>query len=135
MPIDVRRIRELRKVHGWSQEDLAKKIHSSQQSITDWETAKKLPNLVALSECADAFHVSVDYLLGRTDCPYTVYSSSVENGEVVCFTTKKEASAEAEAQQVIAADFSIDDDALPKNRQELEQLVESLLRKALSGQK
>lgn len=119
----------------WTQTQLAEKIFSSQQSVTDWETGKKVPSLVAIADCADAFGVSVDYLLGRTDCPYMVVRSTVENGEIICFTQQKSPQPEAEGTESVMANFSIEDDALPTNRKELEQLVESLLRKALSGGK
>ena len=135
MKIDMRRIRELRMAKKWTQTQLAEKIFSSQQSVTDWETGKKVPSLAAIADCADAFGVSVDYLLGRTDCPYTVVRSTVENGEIICFTQQKSPQPEAEGTEAVMANFSIEDDALPTSRKELEQLVESLLRKALSGGK
>ena len=135
MTIDMRRIRELRLAKKWTQKQLADKIYSSQQSITDWETGKKMPSLVAVADCADAFGVSVDYLLCRTDCPYTVVRSTVENGEIICFTQQKSPQLEAEGAGEIISEFSLEDEALPTNRKELEQLVESLLRKALSGGK
>lgn len=128
------RLRELRRGRGLSQKQLADAIDSTQQSVTDWETGKKIPKLDSAVACADYFGVSLDYLTGRTDVPYVVQSSTVEGGEVICFTTKKDLPADAERPDQVIADVSVDDDALPTNRKELEQFVESVLRKALSGQ-
>ena len=128
------RVRELRRGRGWSQKQLADALGSTQQSVTDWELGKKSPKLDSLLPCADVFGVSLDYLTGRTDVPYVVLSSTVEDGEIVCFTTKKDLPADAERPDQVIADLSLDGDALPANRKELEQFVESVLRKALSGQ-
>lgn len=127
------RIRELRRAKKWSQKQLADAMHSTQQSVTDWETGKKVPMLEAAIAACEAFGVSLDYLVGRTDVPYVVQSSTVENGEIICFTTKKDLPAVAERPELSVADVTLDEEALPTSRKELEQLVESLLRKALSG--
>ena len=108
-------------------------MHSTQQSVTDWETGKKVPMLEAAIVACEAFGVSLDYLVGRTDVPYVVQSSTVENGEIICFTTKKDLPAVADRPELSVADVTLDEEALPTSRKELEQLVESLLRKALSG--
>lgn len=128
------RVRELRRGRGLSQKQFADAVGTTQQSVTDWELGKKSPKLDSLLPCAEFFNVSLDYLTGRTDVPYIVRSCSIENGEIICFTTKKDLPADAERPDQVIADVSVDDDALPTNRKELEQFVESVLRKALSGQ-
>lgn len=60
------KIRELRLEHRMSQTELAKAIHASQQAITKWENGKSEPSSSAITDIANYFNVSSDYLLGRT---------------------------------------------------------------------
>ena len=39
------KIMELRKKNGWSQEELAEKIHVSRQSVSKWESSASIPDL------------------------------------------------------------------------------------------
>lgn len=39
----------------------------SQGNISDWKNGRSTPKIDALTKLADYFHVSTDYLLGRTD--------------------------------------------------------------------
>lgn len=126
------RIRQLRTERGYSQQQLAEAIKSSQQSITDWETGKKIPRTDALVAIANLFDVSIDYIVGATDCPYRVKSYTVSDGEVICFTTEKSPQPEQAEGESCETTFTLPKDALPKNRQEFERFVESLVRKALS---
>lgn len=60
-----RAIRENRKKLGWTQKQLAKKIHTSQQAIARWEneiTEPRTDNLQALSE---ALGVPLSHFLDR----------------------------------------------------------------------
>jgi len=129
------RLRELRKQQNISQMHLADAIGSNQQSITEWELEKKDPRAEILPKLADYFGVSVDYLIYRTDCPYLVKSSQVKDGELICFTTEKPSGDEPEGQVVSDVTLQIDEAKMPATRPELESLVESLVRKALSGMK
>ena len=58
-------LRLLRKQAGLTQVELAKKLHMKQYAISDYELGRIEPTLQALSNIADYFHVSVDFLLGR----------------------------------------------------------------------
>lgn len=49
--------------------DLAKAVGLSKQSINNFENLRNLPSLDALTDIADYFDVSTDYLLGRSDEP------------------------------------------------------------------
>ena len=61
------RIKELREAQGLSQKALAIDLHVTQPTISAWESgAKKMSNESA-TRVADFFHVSMDYLLGRSD--------------------------------------------------------------------
>ena len=58
----------LRSTAGISQKTLADSIGVSQQSINKYENHNIEPDIATLSRIADFFHVSIDYLVGRTDC-------------------------------------------------------------------
>lgn len=52
-----------RKKNGWSQEELADRLHVSRQSVSKWEGAQSVPDLNKVIAMADLFGVSTDYLL------------------------------------------------------------------------
>ena len=58
------RIRDLRNQRRISQTDLSKILHVSQQTVTKWETGKAEPSSGAISNLANFFGVSADFLLG-----------------------------------------------------------------------
>ena len=64
-----RRIRDLRMDHGWSQKQVAQKLHMSQTGYSKYETGENEIPLPILEQLADLYHTSVDYLLGLTDEP------------------------------------------------------------------
>ncbi|MEA4854224.1 MAG: helix-turn-helix transcriptional regulator [Christensenella sp.] len=57
------RMRELRKKREMTQEDLARRLHVSQQSIAKWENGNTMPRADKLAACAKALRCSVDALL------------------------------------------------------------------------
>lgn len=61
------RLKELRIKKGLSQQKLATELHTNQNTISRYETGEREPGIVELIKIADYFHVSVDYLIGRTD--------------------------------------------------------------------
>ncbi|MDF2924918.1 MAG: transcriptional regulator, family [Paenibacillaceae bacterium] len=61
------RIAALREKRGLTQEDLAAKIGISRASLSHYEKSRREPDYHTLSRLADFFHVTVDYLLGRTE--------------------------------------------------------------------
>ncbi|GET06785.1 XRE family transcriptional regulator [Ligilactobacillus agilis] len=60
-------IRDLRKEKRVSQTELAKIVGVSQTTVTAWETGKAEPSSSAVSNLADYFNVTTDYLLGRPE--------------------------------------------------------------------
>ena len=126
------RIRQLRLERKISQMQLASAINSSQASITDWELGKKEPRPEMLIAMADFFDVSLDYLCGRSDVPYVVRSYTTRNGEVICFTTETPSNQPIEGRTAETVSFSVPEEDLVQVRgKELEQLVASLVDKAL----
>ena len=62
-----KKLKELRKKAGWSQQKLAEKAGLSYNTITKIEQgAATMPTIQTVVKIADAFGVSVDELLGRT---------------------------------------------------------------------
>jgi putative transcriptional regulator len=57
----------LRKERKFSQQEVALRIHSSQQCVSQWEKGITEPTLTYLWRLADLFEVEVDELIGRKD--------------------------------------------------------------------
>lgn len=57
----------LRKEYGVSQQLLADTLCVSQQSINQYENREIEPDIAMLSQLADYFETSIDYIVGRTD--------------------------------------------------------------------
>ncbi|SFL40507.1 helix-turn-helix domain-containing protein [Halanaerobium salsuginis] len=61
-----KRLRKLRKELGLNQKELASELGYARTTIANYEQATRFPPLDTLFEIANYFHVSLDYLLGRT---------------------------------------------------------------------
>ena len=59
------RITLLRKQKGWSQTELAKIIGCSREIISKYEKESVMPSIEIAKKIADAFGVSLDYLVGE----------------------------------------------------------------------
>ncbi len=57
------RIALLRRGRGWSQMELAKRLHISASAVGMYEQGRREPSLEGLAELAGVFGVSADYLL------------------------------------------------------------------------
>ena len=57
------RLKELRKSKKVTQEDLAKKFDVNPATVSAWEVGKAEPSYEVLTELANYFGVSIDYLL------------------------------------------------------------------------
>jgi len=56
--------KELRMVNNKSQNEMAKILHISQSTISNWEAGRQIPEIPMLITIAKYFEVSTDYLLG-----------------------------------------------------------------------
>ena len=61
------RLKELRKERNISQLKLALDLNMNQNTISRYENLEREADYKTLIKIADYFHVSIDYLLGRTD--------------------------------------------------------------------
>lgn len=61
------RFKELRLKHGYhSQQELAKELYVNQTAVSQWERGVTLPSSPILVKLSEMYHVSTDYLLGKT---------------------------------------------------------------------
>lgn len=60
------RLKQEREKKGWSQTELAEKIHVSRQSVSKWETGKNYPSIEVIIDLSDLFGITIDELL-RSD--------------------------------------------------------------------
>lgn len=58
------RLKELRKIHNLTQDDIAKIFNITRNAVHSWETNKSQPSIEVITTLADYFNVSTDYLLG-----------------------------------------------------------------------
>ncbi len=63
------RLKALRKSRGISQLKLAMDLNMNQNSISRYESGAREADYATLIRFADYFHVSIDYLLERTEIP------------------------------------------------------------------
>jgi transcriptional regulator with XRE-family HTH domain len=61
------RLSELRKERKWSLQETADQLGIAKSTYAGYESGYRLPSLPSLSQIADLFETSVDYLLGRTE--------------------------------------------------------------------
>lgn len=61
------RLKSLRKRKGLTQIEFAKHFNIATGTIAMWETGKRAPDFSMLTEIADFFEVTVDYLLGNPE--------------------------------------------------------------------
>lgn len=68
------RIRELRELRGWKQEDLGQKLNVGKGAISRYEGEKRQLDPTAIHALCDLFGCTADYLLGRSASPRPVIS-------------------------------------------------------------
>ena len=59
-----KKLRELRKERGWTQEELGERLHIHRSTVSYWETGFTDPPLEMARALALLYGVSADYLLG-----------------------------------------------------------------------
>ena len=69
------RIRELRELRGWKQEELGQKLNVGKGAISRYEAEKRQLDPATICALCDLFGCTADYLLGRSLSPAPVMSS------------------------------------------------------------
>lgn len=81
------RLKELRIKAGLSQQQLAFKLHTTQNSISRYENNQREMDYQTLIEAAELFNVSIDYLLGRIDDPTFPLENPNPSNYEICLQT------------------------------------------------
>lgn len=60
-----KRLRQLRNIEGWTQEEVAEKIGVSKQTYSHYENEKRKPSLDMIQKLADVYEVNLDTVFGQ----------------------------------------------------------------------
>ena len=80
------RLKELRESSSLSQRELGDRVGLSKSSIGNYESGQRQPDMDTLNLLANYFHVTVDYLMGRSDIP--TFDISSEEEQMIRFFRK-----------------------------------------------
>lgn len=73
------KLREMRKIKGYTQLQVSEKIGIERSSYSLYELGKRSPDYETLNKIADLFNCTTDYLLGRSEEPNLVnYDTGVD---------------------------------------------------------
>lgn len=61
------RLKEIRQIKGLKASEVAEKLSITKNSLSEWESGKRIPPCERIIQLADFYNVSVDYLLGRDE--------------------------------------------------------------------
>ncbi|GGC92766.1 helix-turn-helix domain-containing protein [Enterococcus wangshanyuanii] len=111
------RLLKMRKNAELTQEELAKKINVSKQSVGSWERGRTEPSIETITELANVLNTTTDYLLGRTNQPIqnNIDSTNIGNNITSHF-------------RLNTSDMNIDD--IEELEEELTDYMEFLIKKA-----
>ncbi len=98
------RLTALREASGIKKKDLAVALHVSAGTISNYENGRHMPDVDTLIAIAAYFRVSMDYLLGLTDCRLPQYRLEEEYvpGVTLAVLINKLAAAASEERTAIA---------------------------------
>ena len=71
-----RKIVELRKSSGLTQEQLADKLGITFQAVSKWENSQSCPDIILLPKLAEIFNITIDELFGKESTNKAVESSN-----------------------------------------------------------
>lgn len=57
------KIKQYRRSHNWTQQEVATKLGVSRKTISSWENGRSYPDIFMLVQLSDLYHVSLDNLL------------------------------------------------------------------------
>lgn len=60
------RIKELREANGMTQNGMARKLSVTRSTVNAWEMGTNKPSIDKLSDIADLFQVTTDFIIGRS---------------------------------------------------------------------
>ena len=62
-----KKLKELRMIEGWTQEEVAKKLGVSKQTYRHYENEKRKPGLTTIKKLAEVYQVDLDRIFGTYD--------------------------------------------------------------------
>ena len=65
-------LKRLRKIHQYTQENIAEKINVSRQSIANWEKGESAPVIDSLVKLSKLYNVSLDNLVNHCEEEYGI---------------------------------------------------------------
>ena len=81
-----KKLKELRKKFGLTQEELGRMMNVSRQAITKWENDNGIPDISNLVLLANYFEISVDYLLDeKRKLPFLSLHISLDKKKTIAF--------------------------------------------------
>lgn len=75
-------LKRLRQGANLTQEQLGKKLYISETMVCYYEHSRRFPSADVLTQIADVFHVSVDFLLGREKKEQTINLNGLSDKDV-----------------------------------------------------
>ena len=75
---------ELRIKNGFTQEELAEKVHVTRQAVSRWETGETMPNTETLKLLSNLYNVSINTLLGSPNKLICQCCGMPLEDEVIC---------------------------------------------------
>lgn len=79
MPTIGDKIRVMRKSRGWDQQTLADKVGVKRNTVSMWESNKRLPGRDISEALADAFNVPLSYLYDRKQIEISKTESDIDD--------------------------------------------------------
>ena len=106
-------LKQLRKKAKLTQDQISEVIRVPKRTYGSWERGERQPDLATLMRIADYYHVSTDYLLGRTPMEVVV----------------KHETPPPKGDDVVQLQFHLDD--APQDENSLERMIRNVIRQEL----
>lgn len=78
------KLRELRKIRGLTQEELAEILYVSRTAVSKWESGKGYPSIDSLKEISNYFSVTIDDLLSAEKLIFIAEKENQTNIDNIC---------------------------------------------------
>lgn len=65
-------LKRLRKIHQYTQEEIAEKVNVSRQSIAKWESGESSPDIESLIKFSNIYSVTIDDLVNHSEEDYGI---------------------------------------------------------------
>lgn len=76
-----RRLKVLRVLRGWSQEDVARPLEVQRATVARWETGDRSPSVEIIAALAEVFGVKAGYFFGEDSDPLALYPEAMADGD------------------------------------------------------